>query len=208
MGEFLAGYGDRHAVQPSVAATRRRTKFLKRSMIVLVAVLLLMMIIWPLTQSGKRSMKMNLSAHTAGTSDEIATSMVRPRLHGLDSDGQPYNVTAAKATQQDENTIILEEVEGDIYLKDEGWVNLSAQQGNFQVKGKTLTLNGGVNLLMDNGYEMSTEGVLALLDKKHVSGNSPVTVQGPMGVLKAESFELKQTADIITFHGNVHLRVR
>lgn len=204
-GEFLSHYGERKApTGRHVRQTTRRTKHMKRAIVGLVGLLVVVMIVWPLTNMGKRSFKVNLAGSSAPADDK--PHMIKPRLHGMDKDGQPYNVTARDALQEDKDNVMMQEVSGDVALKDGGWVSLTADTGHYNVTAKTLDLLGAVNVVTDSGYELTTETARALLHKKEVQGDVSVHLQGPLGTLVADGFNLQGATNTIIFKGNVHLK--
>lgn len=206
MGKQLSHYQKRKpADSAGVRRSTRRTKKMKRAIVGLVGLLVVLMVVWPLTNMGKRSFKVNLASGTAPTDEK--PHMIKPRLHGMDKDGQPYNITAREAMQETKDSVVLHEVEGDIYRKNGGWIALNAATGYYNVTEKTLDLIGNVDLLTDGAYELATEKAHVILSTKEVQGDVPVSLQGPLGTLTADTFRLQGAMNTIIFTGNVHLKV-
>lgn len=207
MSDALSHYHDRRPVDGDrMSRHSRRARKVKHILIGLVGLLVVAMVVWPLTNLGKRTLKVNLASQATQASDEKPV-MLKPRLHGMDADRQPYNVTATQAIQEDNNNVILQDVVGDIALKGNGWVALHADTGHYHVRDKTLQLLGSVNLLTDSGYELNTETAHVLLGVKEIKGDATVSLQGPLGTLTANEFNLQGDANTLIFKGDVHLTV-
>ncbi len=85
-------------------------------------------------------------------------AMVKPRLSGSDAKGNPFVVTADRAIQQGRNSrrAKLENVDADMTLDKNRWLNATASSGLFDADAKTLMLDGGISVFSDNGYELHT----------------------------------------------------
>ncbi len=176
---------------------------LKLLIFTIITILVLSIIIWPLTDYGKKGLTLKFERR-GNIGDEPV--MIKPRLHGVNDDNQQYNVSAEKAVQLDKKTVELYEVDADIYLKNGQWLNITANKGLYDAQIREVDLNGNVNIFLDNGYEVSTEASKVYLKKGRVEGNKPVTVNSPMGVIKANKFVVYNQMDSVKFIGNVHLK--
>ncbi len=213
--DYLSHYSKRShstaekVVQDHVTHHARHTKQMKRGIVAAVLLMVLAMIAWPLTHLGQRSFKVNLASgagKAAPGSQAEQTRMVKPHLHGLDNENQPYNITADDAIQRDKENVDLTNVEGDVFLKDNGWAELRADTGHYNLTAKTLDLGGAVQLGMDNGYELATAEAHATLANREVQGPAAVRVQGPLGTLTADGFALHGGENALAFSGRVHLK--
>ena len=77
-----------------------------------------------------------------------------------------------------------------------------AERGTLRRSEQTLTLDGGVSVYSDDGYEFRTERAEIDLRARTARGDAPVEGQGPLGVLSAGGFYL---GDTIRFEGRVRL---
>ena len=164
--------------------------------------------------------------HMAMTFERIGNiandlAMIKPRLTGTDSDGNPFVVTADSAVQLGSNSrrARLSNVEADMTLKDGGWLTMTATSGLLdatpslpgvgQVKKKgvptkrgSLSLSGDVAVFSDTGYEIHTDRADIDLTSGQVTGPHPVRGQGPLGTMRADSFEMirKMSASKVAGH--------
>jgi hypothetical protein len=139
-------------------------------------------------------------------------AMLKPRLTGTDSSGNPFVVTADKARQytHDASRALLDNVEADLTLRDGNWFSATAPQGMLNAPhpagaqcakttcaaSQTLELWGPIAIYSDNGYEVHT--TYAHVDMGNGIVRSPryVRGQGPMGSFYADSF-------VFRFQGHV-----
>ena len=86
-------------------------------------------------------------------------SMVNARFVGSDKKSQPFSrllPTWRKILLLGKSKIELEMPKADITAKDGTWMVLTANTGIYNQSGKTLSLDGSVNLFHDSGYEFNT----------------------------------------------------
>src|ERR1051325_4168638 len=105
-----------------------------------------------------------------------ALSMVKPRLTGADSDGNPFVVTADLAIQDPHNVhrARLFNVEADTTTKDKAWINTRSPRGFLDSDANKLCLNQAVSLFTDSGYEVHTDKSFVLVSQACLaSGASP-----------------------------------
>jgi lipopolysaccharide export system protein LptC len=204
--EFLSHVGERPVADKArLHRASRRTKRIKQTVMGVVVVLVMLMVIWPLTNMGKRGFKVNLASNVAQNQGE-QPHMQKPQLHGLDNQGQPYTITSSDAVQEDTENVILQDIEGDIALNNEGWITLRSDTGHYNLTNQTLQLLGAVNVLTDRGFEFETETAFITLKTKEVQGDTQVELQGAPGTITANSFAMDGLSNHIIFKGNVHLR--
>jgi lipopolysaccharide export system protein LptC len=136
-------------------------------------------------------------------------AMLKPRLTGSDQSGNPFVITADAAVQQGANArkVALRKVEADMTLEKNRWMNASATQGLVDMDKGALTLTGGIAMYSDDGYELHTERANVDLRKGIFHGPGRVTGQGPMGTLRADSFELDRISKQISLHGHVQMTI-
>ncbi|HVZ67820.1 MAG TPA: LPS export ABC transporter periplasmic protein LptC [Rhizomicrobium sp.] len=136
-------------------------------------------------------------------------AMIKPRLSGSDSKGNPFVVTADRAIQQGRNSrkARLVNVDADMTLDHGRWLNATAASGLFDADAKSLMLDGGISVYSDNGYELHTKSARFDLKKGFVRGEQTVTGQGPLGTVRADRFEVDKTSQQIRLYGNVHTTI-
>lgn len=132
-------------------------------------------------------------------------AMIKPRLSGTDAKGNPFVVTADRAVQEGRNSrrARLENVDADMTLDKERWLNATAANGLFDADERTLVLGGGISVFSDNGYELHTKAAHFDLKRGFVHGEQKVTGQGPLGTMSADAFEVDKTTQQIRLKGNV-----
>ena len=123
--------------------------------------------------------------------------MLKPKLNGIDSDGNPFVVTADSAVQNPKNLrqATLKNVEADVNLKSGRWLNLTAPHGKLDSDAKTLQLWGAIAVFTDDGNEMHTNLAYVDLVKGVVVGPHHVTGQGPQGTYVADRFRIERLND-------------
>jgi hypothetical protein len=139
-------------------------------------------------------------------------AMVKPKLTGTDSSGNPFVVTADKAVQSphDHNKALLYNVEADLTLRDGNWLNATAPRGQLDAPhpageqcaktkcpaNQTLDMSGPIAVFSDNGYEMHTTYAHVDMSSGIARGNQYVRGQGPLGSFYADSFVFKFQAHV------------
>lgn len=132
-------------------------------------------------------------------------SMSNPRLTGSDDSGQPFVVTAQSAIQDASDTkrAQLKKVEADITLKDGTWINMVSDAGVVDTEKRMLDLSGNISIFSDNGYEAHSPTASVDLKTGIIHGRQQVNVQGPLGTLTADGFEIHRSTKKLFFKGNV-----
>ncbi|MGD0142176.1 MAG: hypothetical protein ABSC92_03375 [Rhizomicrobium sp.] len=193
---------------------RRYSRFviiMKRTLPLAAAALLAAVVAYSLQSRQPDQAKLALTFAQLGiVNNDLA--MVKPRLTGTDSSGNPFVVTADKAIQyaHDPNRALLNNVEADLTLRDGNWLNATAPHGLLDATHprnqhctkttcpfeQTLDMWGPIAVFSDNGYEVHTTYAHVDMGSGIVHGNKYVRGQGPMGTFYADSFVFK-------FHGHV-----
>lgn len=124
-------------------------------------------------------------------------SMTKPKLHGADSEGNPFTVTADKATQNPKNLrqATLTNVQADLSLKDGQWMTATAPTGLLDADARQLELSGAISVFTDEGYELHTNLAHFDLAKGIATGPHRVTGQGPAGTFVADRFRIERITD-------------
>ncbi|MGN6147765.1 MAG: LPS export ABC transporter periplasmic protein LptC [Rhizomicrobium sp.] len=124
-------------------------------------------------------------------------SMTKPKLHGTDSEGNPFTVTADKATQNPKHLrqASLANVQADLSLKDGQWMSATAPHGVLDANARQLQLSGAIAVFTDEGYELHTDLAHIDLAKGIATGPHRVTGQGPAGTFVADRFRIERLTD-------------
>ena len=125
-------------------------------------------------------------------------AMIKPKLHGTDSEGNPFTVTADKALQNPKNLrkAALTNVQADLSMRDGQWLTVSAPHGMLDADARQLSLNGAIAVFTDQGYEVHTDLAYIDLAKGTAVGPHHVTGQGPSGTFEADRFRIERLTDL------------
>jgi lipopolysaccharide export system protein LptC len=136
-----------------------------------------------------------------GADDDLA--MINPRLTGVDERGNPFVITAKQAVRDPKNAhITLTTIEADMNTE-RGWVNAKAARGVVDMAARQLELAGGIDIYSDTGFMLHTQSASADLKTNIMRGREPVTGQGPMGTMRADTFHYDRSAGQLTLAGRV-----
>lgn len=147
--------------------------------------------------------ELGLSYERMGTI-ENDLAMINPRLTGADAKGHPFVITAKQAVQDASNPkrATLKTIEADMTTP-QGWVNARAGQGVVDMAAHSLELAGGLDLYTDTGFTLHTQSASVDLKGNVVRGSQPMTGQGPMGTMRADTFHFDRNAGLLTLAGRV-----
>jgi lipopolysaccharide export system protein LptC len=134
-------------------------------------------------------------------------AMIKPRLSGIDNDGLPFVVTAARAIQEARGSdrVRLEEVTADISLKDGTSLHVTAAKGVIDTKTHVLQVSGGMHLMSKTGYDARTLSAVADLRAGTVHGENGIEAEGSFGRITAQRFALDRETRQLRFWGDVHM---
>lgn len=134
-------------------------------------------------------------------------AMMKPRLTGSDSKGNPYVITADMAVQDahDPRKASLKNLEADLALDRGNWLNARAKSGMVDMNTGQLELTGGIDVFSANGYELHSHSASANLKQSVIHGHEMVTGQGPDGTLRADQFHADRSTNILTLSGHVQM---
>jgi len=134
-------------------------------------------------------------------------TMVKPRLAGADSQGNPFVITAESAVQDANNPkkASLKNLEADLTLDKQNWINARARAGMVDMNTGQLELRDGIDVFTATGYELHSKSASANLKQNMIHGHETVTGQGPEGRLRADEFHADRATNILTLSGHVHM---
>jgi lipopolysaccharide export system protein LptC len=153
--------------------------------------------------------QLQMSYERLGHIDNDLT-MVKPRLAGADVKGNPFVITADSAIQDVHNPkkADLKNLEADLTLDKQNWINARAKTGMVNMDTGQLELNGGIDVYTANGYELHSHSASANLKQSVIHGHEMVTGQGPQGKLRADEFHANRATNILILSGHVHMTLR
>lgn len=136
--------------------------------------------------------------------------LIKPKFQSEDSNGQPYSITADKATQnaEDMNTVFLHKPVADINLKSGGSISMTAANGEYKQEQKGLTLDGQVEVQNNEGYKIQTERMNVDVTGQIITSDSPVTGTGPQADITASGMNVNGNSKIVIFNGPAKLTLR
>jgi lipopolysaccharide export system protein LptC len=194
----------------SMDDSKRYTRFVNiMKRVLLVAALALLAAVLAYAMQPRRQDRVALAFQRLGlVNNDLA--MVKPRLTGLDTEGNPYVVTAETAIQDPKNThrARLINVDADLTEKKQGtWLNLTAPGGLLDASAHTLVLHGPIAAFSDDGYEVHTMAANIDLAGGIVRGSRMIVGQGPTGTMRADRFWLNRDKKLVFLNGNVHMTI-
>ncbi|MFC6198724.1 LPS export ABC transporter periplasmic protein LptC [Ponticaulis profundi] len=144
-----------------------------------------------------------ISGETASTIDagDNMVTMQNPRFSGRDATGQPYVITASSAKRNGANPAIVELVSPSLDESITGTV--SAPRGEFDQATQQLELFDDVIMTDSSGMRFSTTHARLFVQENRVVGVQPLTGEGPIGKIRADSYEILDGGDRVIFKGNV-----
>jgi lipopolysaccharide export system protein LptC len=127
--------------------------------------------------------------------------MINPRFIGRTENGGPYQLSAEIAERpQGENQPI--ELIAPVYRTEAGTIML-APRGIYDEQRQTVVFDGEVLFSDRGGNRFTTPNMLVDLEQGTLTGRGGVTGAGPLGVLQAESYELRDSDRALVLSGGV-----
>jgi lipopolysaccharide export system protein LptC len=208
----MAGFGDSGARSEATLRQSRPLighaqlmRILKIALPAAALMLILVVALWPrfLIEGGR----FRILADEFGSEGLNRLSMVNARFEGTDRSDRPFTVTADRATQDLEDTDLIELIrpKADMTLEDGNLVALTAEHGLFRRDDETLKLSGGVDLVHARGYTIRTLAADINLKTGTAEGSDPVSAKGPFGAVTSQGFRVAQRGGVIVFTGNAKL---
>ena len=183
----------------------RYVSFMKLLLPTIAAGLMGLILIWPKINTDEKHF--SIKAKNIQVSNPEDPSMINARFIGTDVKNQPFSITAdmAKNVIMGGSSVELEMPKADISIKDGTWVAVTANNGIYDQKSKTLDLLGKVNLFHDSGYEFNTRKATIDLGNDIATSDEKITGQGPFGNLIAEGFRIVDKGNKFFFKGKSKL---
>ncbi len=200
------GAGDVRIRRP--AGYSRYVSFMKFLLPAIALGLIVLIFLWP--QINVTDHRFTINFKNVRTTNPEDPSMINARFVGTDKKDQPFSITAdlAKNVILGSSTVELEMPKADIGVKDGTWLAVTANNGLYDQKRKTLDLLGAVNLFHDSGYEFNTEKATIDLGNGVATSKVKTTGQGPFGNLTAEGFRIENKGNRFFFTGKSKLVIQ
>jgi lipopolysaccharide export system protein LptC len=127
--------------------------------------------------------------------------MINPRFVGRTENGGPYQLSAefAERNQGDNQPI---ELIAPVYRTEAGTIML-APRGIYDERAKTVVFNGEVLFSDSGGNRFTTPNMIVDLEQGTLTGRGGVTGAGPLGVLQAGAYELRDSDRALVLRGGV-----
>lgn len=197
-----------------------RVVTIKKFILRVVILLVILLIVWPFANknwSDDKKLNFHNENFQQNNSEEQSKNnnnqknlpvMLQPKFFGNDDNGQPFNINAINGVSVNENKVVLNELDAEMYLHDKSKVNITSKSGDYNVKNKILVLNGGVVFKTENEYVFTTNSAYAKLNESIVSGSEKVNIKGRLGDIDANGFTIKNTGEEIVLFGGVDLKAK
>ncbi|MBY9066237.1 LPS export ABC transporter periplasmic protein LptC [Hyphomonas sp. WL0036] len=133
--------------------------------------------------------------------DSQAVTMINPRFTGRDAAGEIFTITAEAAQRRRARDGAVDLVSP--VLRDSKGTEVKAPSGYYDRNTGILELYEDVRISDAAGYMFNSQGARLHVSEDRVEGLSPLEGRGPLGDIKADSYEILDGGDRIVFKGNV-----
>lgn len=118
--------------------------------------------------------------------------LTRPEYSTVAEDGSAISVSAAVARPAAGEAESSAEALLMRYETPDGLrIDLAAKSGRIDEGAGAVTLRDGVRITLSNGYDLTTSGLDAALDRTRLVSEGAVTATGPMGQIDAGGMEIR-----------------
>jgi lipopolysaccharide export system protein LptC len=135
-----------------------------------------------------------------------SVTILNPRFEGRDSQNRPYVITADSARRRSDNPSVVDLVNP--RLQDQSQSAVSASEGTFDRDSEVLDLVGDVVMNDAAGYDFRSDRARLLVRENRVEGRSVLRGEGPLGKMRANSYEVSDNGDRIVLSGQVWTQFR
>lgn len=199
--EMLAQWAPQRQMTLAQARRRSATVALLRMLFVAGAAISAGVIIGPIaatTLSGSGQQIAEVAA------DEVVT-MVNARFTGRNIAGEAYIITAEEARRRRADNSVID-LKNPRVVDDKG-TEVSAPIGVFYQNAEHLDLFQAVKVRDADGYEFATTAARVFVQEGRVQGLEPLSGIGPLGDVRADSYEIEDEGDRVILRGNVDLTI-
>ena len=133
--------------------------------------------------------------------------LINPKFQSEDANGNPYSITADKATQNTENMdlLLLQQPVADLSLKSGDTLSLKAKNGLYSQEKRDLDLDGQVEIHHASGYEIKTDKMKINVKGQIITSDTHVTGTGPQADISASGLQVDGNTKILIFNGPAKL---
>ncbi|MFL4469307.1 LPS export ABC transporter periplasmic protein LptC [Tateyamaria armeniaca] len=124
-----------------------------------------------------------------------------PFFSGTTDAGDQVSVSASTMATRNELNNEATDFSAQIDLASGTRINLISDQGQFDLRGNTSTLQGNVVITTSSGFDLSSEEMIAEFDTLALESPGPVQGTGPLGTLDAGQMRLQRNG----VDSNAHL---
>jgi lipopolysaccharide export system protein LptC len=139
------------------------------------------------------------------TSPTLNVTMMNPRFEGIDAGGQPYVITADTARRRRENAALIDL--SNPRLVDNTSSNVKAREGVYDRDTQVLDLIGDVVMTDAAGYTFTADKARMYVKDNRVEGATPLHGFGPVGEVRADTYEVLDDGDRLVLTGHVWTRI-
>jgi lipopolysaccharide export system protein LptC len=134
-------------------------------------------------------------------------TMQQPRMAGFTRDGRAYVFTADAAAQDATKPDIVElnNINGNIAMKDKSKVDISADGGVYDTKTEILKLQQNILAKSSTGYQARLSEATVDTKLGDVVSEHPVEVKLLQGMLNSNRLEIIDNGDLVRFDGGVDM---
>lgn len=118
-----------------------------------------------------------------------SAALVRPVLHSLDDQGNPYQISGERITQTNDSVFHITQPKASMSTPKDLYT-LQGRVGRYDKQAKQIWLNGSVHLATSDGHHITTQKAQADLIHKITYGKNAVQGHGPLGEFRATGFQL------------------
>jgi lipopolysaccharide export system protein LptC len=133
-------------------------------------------------------------------SEVEALKMINPRFSGRTESGGLFDVTATTATRRSMTSDLID-LERPVYTA--RGRKVTAKTGVYDQAARTVELNGDVVFADEEGNSFSSTTAFVNAQENRVEGRRAIRGEGPLGSVRADSYEIRDGGDRIVFRGRV-----
>jgi lipopolysaccharide export system protein LptC len=131
----------------------------------------------------------------------LSVTVHGPRFDGYNDNDQPYVLTAATAQRRLDEPALVDLVNP--RLKDSASSTVQARTGVWNTELEVLDLEGDVVMTDAGGYTFTSQKTRMYVRENRVEGQEPLNGFGPVGEVRADSYEVLDDGNRIILKGNV-----
>lgn len=199
--EMLAQWAPQRQMTLAQARRRSSTVGLLRMLFVAGAAISAGVIIGPIAATALSSAGQQIDQIAA---DEVIT-MVNARFTGRNIAGDAYVITAEEARRRRADSSVID-LKNPRMVDDKG-TEVSAPIGVYYQNAEHLDLFQAVKVRDSDGYAFTTTAARVFVQEGRVQGLEPLSGNGPLGDVRADSYEIEDDGDRVILRGNVDLTI-